>query len=232
VALSPGIESALAGQKTGLAIHRCTNMSDCEFFGMEEQRDRELQKKYHIGDEFIIGYFGAIGKLNALGYLLDAVKTSKEKKANIKFLIIGNGAEKPHLESIANKNDLDNVIFVDHLDKYELKKHLTLIDAAYISFASFRVLESNSPNKFFDALAAGKMIILNIKGWLKENVENNHCGFYADPKIPDEFLEKLGSYIADRSLLKQCQQNARRLAESEFEMKKLTAGLLKFIEEH
>lgn len=232
VALSPGIKSALIDQRTGLPVHMCTNMSDCEFFGIEEARNNELKERYRLEDEFVIGYFGAIGKLNSLEYLLNVARVSKEKNEKIKFIVIGNGAEKSRLMEIQRTNKLDNVIFVDHVDKYELKKHLTLIDAAYVSFASLQVLESNSPNKFFDALAAGKMIILNIKGWLKESVEKNNCGFYADPENPEQFLEKLRSYRSDRSRLKQCQHNARMLAESEFEKTKLTTQLLKFIEDN
>ncbi len=145
-------------------------------------------------------------------------------------MIIGNGGQKSHLQRITAKNNLDNVIFVDHLDKFQLREHLSLIDAAYISFAKLKVLESNSPNKFFDALASGKLIILNMKGWLRDIVEKHRCGFYTDPDKPGELLNKLQPFLDDPSLLRHYQTNARQLAEKDFERGKLTAGLLKFIE--
>ncbi len=229
VALSPGIAGSFSG-KTWVPVHLCTNISDCNFFGITTEKNRELSEKYSLDDDFVIGYFGALGKMNALTYLLDAANYFKLKAEKIKFLIIGNGGQKSHLQRIADRNNLDNVIFVEHLDKFQLREHLSLIDAAYVSFAKLKVLESNSPNKFFDALASGKLIILNMSGWLREIVEKNKCGFYADPEAPGALLNQLQPFIHNRLLLAQYQRNARKLAENNFEREKLTIELLKFIE--
>ncbi len=229
VALSPGIFESLNSTVPGKRIHLCTNMSDCEFFTPSQIRDSKLKLKYGIEDELVIAYFGALGQLNSLDYLLDAAYYFQQQNAAVKFLIIGNGGRKKHLQTESEKRDLKNVVFIDHVNKYELREHLTLIDVAYISFASLKVLESNSPNKFFDSLASGKMIVLNISGWLREYIEEYQCGFYTDPQNPEDFYNKIKPFMIDRAKLLPWQNNARLLAERTFERNKLTGDLLKFI---
>ena len=48
-----------------------------------------------------------------------------------------------------------------------------------------------SPNKMFDALAAGKPVLINVPGWLGETIEKNHCGRYVDPHRPEALADAL-----------------------------------------
>lgn len=230
VALSPGIADYIRSSVPGNPVHLCPNLSDCDFFRMEQPGDEGLMKQLNLENKFIIGYFGAIGRLNALEFLIDAAEYFQHEKAGISFLVIGNGSRKVRLMNMTREKQLKNVIFIDHLNKFTLRKYLSLIDAAYISFAPLTILQTNSPNKFYDALASGKMIILNFEGWLKDLTEKYECGFYADPRNPAEFYDKLQAFIHDRGKLAQFQHNARRLAEDQFERGRLTRDLVRFIE--
>ena len=60
-------------------------------------------------------------------------------------------------------------------------------DASMTSFLDLPILYTNSPNKLFDSLSAGKPIIVNSAGWTKDLVENENCGFYVDPNNPEDF---------------------------------------------
>ena len=229
-ALSPGIFNSVLEKKIACPIHLCSNISDCDFFEPATGSNEDLAEKYGVKQNFVIGYFGAIGRFNALEYLLKFAEYCQNKRSKISFIIIGNGSRKKIIKRISEEKQLSNVIFIDHLDKFELKRHLKLIDAAYISFDKLKVLESNSPNKFFDALASGKLILLNFSGWVRDYVEKYQCGFYADPNHPDELYKTLQPVITDPNILKIYQQNSHRLAEDKFDRKKLTSELIRFIE--
>jgi glycosyltransferase involved in cell wall biosynthesis len=97
-----------------------------------------------------------------------------------------------------------------------LKRVLNVTDAAYVSFARKSILETNSPNKFFDALAAGKLIITNTKGWVKDIVESDSCGFYYDPDKPMEFVNAIKPFVESSNKLKEAQKFAREIAETKF----------------
>ena len=82
-----------------------------------------------------------------------------------------------------------------------------------------------SPNKLFDALAAGKPVVVNVPGWLGDTVENNRCGMQTDPGNAVTLADALEKLADDHSLRRKCAENSRRLAEEEFARDKQTAKL-------
>jgi len=105
------------------------------------------------------------------------------------------------------------------------------MDFSYISFLKLPVLETNSPNKFFDSLSAGKVCLVNTKGWLKDLVEINECGFYADPENPETVINKLNDLILDKFEMNRLSKNARKLAEKEFDRSMLANKLVDILED-
>ena len=121
------------------------------------------------------------------------------------------------------------VKFIPYSNKQGVKEVLNISDAVYISFDSKPILQTNSPNKFFDALAAGRMVIVNTEGWLKDIIEKEGLGFYANPKIPQDFIDKIQPYINDKTRLHASQNNARRVAEDYFSTDILVAKVIETI---
>ena len=231
VALSPDIERHIRRIVPRKSIYLIPNMSDCQFFRKSE-RNIYHEVQFGVKDKFVVTYFGAIGQVNRLDYLLDAAEACQHKGlSGVQFLVVGQGSELPRLKKLTIKRKLDNVSFIDHQNKYGLLSVLNVTDAAYLSFADRPVLQSNSPNKFFDALASGKMCITNTSGWVAQLVEDNHCGFYAHPKQPEKFVTQLAPFVTDRSLLEDYQSNARSLAEREFAKEKQIEVLRSALEE-
>lgn len=228
VALSPGTKDHVSRLVPQKQIHFCPNIADCDFFEKTSIKNKSLLKKHDIDKAFVISYFGAIGKVNALEYFLDLAMVAMKSGLNIKFLMIGDGAMVDSLKKVAQLNNVSNLEFIPHMNKYALKEYLSITDAAYISFANFPILEHNSPNKFFDAIASGKVVIVNTKGWIKEHIEKNECGFYVDPENPDQFITQVESCFST-SQLDEFQKNSRKLAENTFEKKMLIKDLLDFI---
>ena len=229
VTLSPGSHEYVSNLVVNTPVHLCPNISDCQFFEMSQVKDKGLSEKYSIGDALVITYFGAIGKINALEKFLDIVEVSENAKLNIVFFIIGEGAMTRPLKEKARQKNLMKLHFIPHLNKYRLQTYLSVTDAAFISFVNHPVMAYNSPNKFFDALAGGKIIISNTRGWTLDLIESNNCGFYVDPENPEEFISKIKPYLED-TFLRDQQRNARRLAEQNFEKEKLLNGLIQFID--
>ena len=54
---------------------------------------------------------------------------------------------------------------------------------------------------------------MNTDGWTKALVDDNQCGFYANPLKPEEFIEKIKPFIEQRELLETYKNNARATAE-------------------
>ncbi|MFC2123825.1 glycosyltransferase family 4 protein [Bacteroidota bacterium] len=229
VALSPGTKDYIENLLPDKQVHLCPNLSDCGFFKPDSEKDPDVASKFGIRNEFVISYFGAIGMVNHLEYLLNAASAIQNSALSIIILIIGSGSRMHDLKKKAAKMELSNVYFLDHVNKYKLKEYLNITDAAYLSFGPYDILEHNSPNKFFDSLASGKMVITNVKGWIKDLVETNECGFFYDPENTDTLISEIQAYLDDRELLVKTQKKARNLAEDKFDKELRIPELLEFI---
>ena len=229
IALSPGIRDGIIKLRPEKQVAVIPNMSDTEFFHPEE-KNPEMQELFNTGNSFVISYFGTIGRANHLDYLLVAANKALKEGLDIKFFIIGEGSELSRLKYLTRHFGLTNISFLPFQNKYNLRRVLNVTDAAYVSFISKPIMETNSPNKFFDALAAGKLIITNTKGWVKDIIEEEECGFYYNPDQPDVFIDKLREYLESKSSLSKAQHQARRLAENKFARSVQVRRLVELIE--
>jgi glycosyltransferase involved in cell wall biosynthesis len=215
IALSPGMRDGIKNAVPHKSVYIIPNMSDCSFFKMEN-KNTNLEEKFKVTNKFVITYFGAAGRINKLEHLLELAKTYKKEKSKVAFLIAAKGSELSRLKKITETESLTNVHFIPFQNKAGLKELLNITDAVYISFDQQPILQTNSPNKFFDGLAAGKLCIVNTKGWLKNLVEEHECGLYGKPSRPQELKRALAPYIKNKELLHKAQLNARMLAEAHF----------------
>lgn len=224
IALSPGIEDGILKKCKSNNIRMIPNVSDIDFF----QRKEAIA---HSTIGLTIGYFGAFGLANNLEYILDAALESQREMLRVKFILVGEGARKKDLEQMVRRQGLDNINILPHQNRFEIQESMMEVDACFTSFANFPILETNSPNKFFDGLAAGKLSIVNTEGWLQELVEENQCGFYTDPSKPEHFPKLIKPFLNDPTLLKNWQRNALELAKRRFSKKELVNELCDFIVE-
>ncbi len=227
IALSPGIRDYIRQIVPDKPIAVIPNMSDCQFF-TPDRKDQETLKKLNLSNELVITYFGALGKANNLDYLLNCAEAALNEFGNrVHFIIVGKGSEQEHLLSAAKNRS--NLTVLPFATREEIKKLLSITDLSYISFDKKKVLETSSPNKFFDSLAAGKACIVNFDGWIKDLIEKHQCGFYHDPENPKEFVNKLAPIIEERSLLLRYQRNSNELATNFFSKKALGSAFADFL---
>ena len=93
---------------------------------------------------------------------------------------------------------------------------MNVTDATFVCYKPVAILETGSPNKYFDGLASGKLIIINFGGWIKKEIEVMRCGIYVDNTNPGDFVKKVIPFVNSPERLKECQQASRLLAESKY----------------
>ncbi len=221
VALSPAIQSAIEKKVPGKKIHLVPNMADCDFY-FPESKQPELEDKYNVQNKFVVSYIGAIGVANGLDYFLACARASRKANLPIHFLLCGDGAELDRLVKNADQHELHNLSILPFTNREGVRELMNVTDASFICYKAVPVLETGSPNKFFDGLAAGKLIIINFGGWIKKEIEDHECGFYTDPQQPADFVKKVIPFIADATQTKKFGINARALAEKKYAREKLS----------
>ncbi|MGW8308452.1 MAG: glycosyltransferase family 4 protein [Achromobacter pulmonis] len=103
-------------------------------------------------------YAGGHAVSNALDPLIDAA--ARPEAADIGFLLIGKGVEKPQLQQRAQAMGLKNVLFLDPIEKRAVPTALALADIAYIGWHDSPLYQfGTSPNKLFDYMLAGLPVV-------------------------------------------------------------------------
>lgn len=215
VALSPSIQAAIEKKVPGKKIHVVPNMADCDFYKPEAKKF-ELEEKFNVRGKFVVSYIGAVGLANGLDYFLECAHTSRKTELPIHFFVCGDGALLDRLKGNAKQMGLLNITFVDFTNRQGVSELLNVTDAVFICYKPVPILETGSPNKYFDGLAAGKLIVINFGGWIRMEVEENSCGMYVNPHQPTDFVKKIVPFLSDKRLLAAYQQAARQLAEQKY----------------
>ena len=214
VALSPGMKEGV--MKAGTPEEKVSmipNMSKPDMFYPHEP-NVEIAKQFGIDlTKFNVIHFGSMGRANGLHYIIETAKFLKEQgDDSVRFLFMGSGATEPNIRKMSEDYGLKNVKFLGNHKMDVVTEVVNCCDASITTFLNLPVLKTNSPNKLFDSLSAGKPIIVNSSGWTKDMVEQEKCGFYADPTDPNELANKILYYKERKEDLKLMGENARRLS--------------------
>jgi glycosyltransferase involved in cell wall biosynthesis len=227
VALSPAIQTAIEKKTPEVKVHMIPNMADTDFF-RPESKSQELEKQFGVAGKLVISYFGAMGFANGLEYLLYAAKACEQAKLPVHFILAGDGVERKNLESQASKLCLPNLSFQSFRNREGIRELMNITDIVFVSYRFAPILETGSPNKFFDGLAAGKMIMLNFGGWLRTEIEKNGCGVFVHPTEPTEVQSQLKRLLNEGNL-SDYQKNSRSLAEKSYSRNGLTQQWLSIL---
>jgi len=226
VALSPGMKAGIVDY--GITPEKVTvipNASDLDLFRPDVDGSA-ARARLGLGDRFAAIYFGAMGLANGLDYVIEAARILAERKQNgILIVLHGGGGRRAELRALTQQYNLDNVVFSDLVpDKEELAR---IVAGCDVTMTIYRAAKEHtwSPNKMFDALAAGKPVLINVGGWLRETIEENHCGRSLDPRRPEALADALTELAAAPELCGEMGRNARTLAERQFDRKLLAQRL-------
>lgn len=220
IALSQPIQKAIEKTAPGKKVYRIPNMADTEFYKPETKRT-EHEQRYGVQGKFVISYIGTLGLANGLEYLVHSAAYAQAENLNIHFLICGDGKMHDDLQRMIADTKLTNISLTGFLNREAVREVLNVTDAVMVSYRNLPVLETGSPNKYFDGLAAGKLIAVNVGGWMKDELLQHACGIATNPKNPIDLIDQIKPFLSDTARLRNYQQNARRLAETTYSRKKL-----------
>ena len=207
------------------------NAADLDVFGPEVV-DEGFRARHGLEGRFVALYAGSMGRASGLDQLVDAADALRRWGDNrVTIAALGDGGERPRLEERTRELGLDNLLFLPPLPKEELAGVVGAADVTLTIFAPHPILETNSPNKFFDSLAAGKPVVVNLGGWLRGLVEENDAGVWVPAGNAEALAGALSALAANQDKVEQMGRNARALAEREFGRDEMADRLARTLEE-
>jgi glycosyltransferase involved in cell wall biosynthesis len=227
VALSPGMRDGVVA--AGVEPERVTlvpNASDLDLFSPDLDPGDVRARAGVREHDFLCAYFGTMGEANDLTQVVEAAALLRERgEGGIKFVLQGDGKRRPELERAVRERGLDGVVLLPAGDKHAAARLAAASDACLTLFKDVPILATNSPNKLFDTFAAGRPAIVNTDGWQRELVEANEAGAYVRPRDAADLADRVVFLRDNPDVARRYGENARRLAEREFDRRLLAERL-------
>ncbi len=191
----------------------------------------ELRRRYGLNGEFVCAYLGTIGMAAKLEIVLDAARRLKDNCIpHIKFMLIGDGAERERLQRQAAEEGLENVIFTGRQDKRLIPEFLASVDACLVHLKKTDLFKSVLPSKIFEAAAMQKPIIMGVEGCAADLIRRSGAGICIEPENHAALCDAVLSLSSNPDLARQYGQQGRSYILSHFDRKILSRQYEKLIE--
>lgn len=226
ITLSPGMTQNIRNRFAYENVDDVTNAANIELFSTKNKfiSDTLYPKSYAI-------YTGNIGAVNNSIWLYSAAKELHSMgREDIKIVLIGEGQQREELEALALKEGVSNFIRMGLMPKNDL---VTFVQNAFVSLVPLKgspVLDTSSPNKFFESLAAGVPIVQNTQGWMKDFLLDHNVGCTLDPNNSKELALKLIELHDNRHITEEMGAKATIVAKKYFDKKFLAKKMLHILE--
>lgn len=166
-----------------------------------QPRPRDLQLANQLGLEgkVVVGYVGTHGMAHGLSTLLKAAELlhGHPQAANVQFVFLGDGAEKPALRAEAVARGLTNVLFLDSVSRDEVVRFWSLIDIALIHLKKDPLFQGVIPSKLFECMAMGIPVLHGVVGESAAIVRRDDVGHLFDPEDEDALAARVVELVGD-----------------------------------
>ena len=164
VAVCPGFKKILHDRgvhpdKVTLIYNWC---DDAQIVSME--RCEAAQSEPEMAGRFNVVFAGTMGRAQALDAVLDAAELLVERLPRVQFVFIGGGIDVERLEQVKVEKKLDNVIFMPRRPVSEIGTALSMADLLLVHLRDDPLFEITLPSKTQAYLAAGRPILMAVRG--------------------------------------------------------------------
>ncbi len=228
--LTPAFEQVLVTQKrvSPRRIGMIPNGADMDIM-RPGPRDNCVRRQLGLKGKFVVSYFGAHGRANRVGQLLDVAERIKESHSDIRIMLVGDGMEKDQLVERAKRENLSNVIFVDAVPKDRVSDYINASDVCTAVLMKNETFKTVYPNKIFDYMSCKRPIIIAIDGVARKLVEDAGTGIYAEPEDPGAMCSAIMKLKDSPELAQQMGQKGPPFVRENFSRKKLAERYLRIV---
>jgi glycosyltransferase involved in cell wall biosynthesis len=202
-----GIETALRGlDEASAKVHRISPSVDPELFPASPPP---------ANGEFKVLYAGTVGLSQGVGTLIDAAELLTDE-SRIEIVIAGDGAEGPDLRRRLAQGALPNVRMLGRVPHERIPELYAEADAAVVLLRDKPLFEGALPTKMFEAMSAGRPLVLSAAGEAATLVQEASCGVVVPPERPQELAAALKDLAGDRDRAQELGAAGRRVVVEDY----------------
>ncbi|NIA15454.1 MAG: glycosyltransferase [Nitrospiraceae bacterium] len=145
------------------------------------ERDNEVRAEYGWDGKFVAMYIGAHGVSQGLFTLLEAAERLADLD-DVRFVFVGDGADKPAMQQWVAERGLIHVDFVPLQAKERMPAFYAAADLCFVPLRKGDYFKINIPSKIFEIMACARPIVLGAEGQALDIVERAGAGIAVEPE--------------------------------------------------
>ena len=184
-----------------VSVHLIRNGSHPELFG---SRGDAASTRLRVGlgecTDFVVAYVGNIGLAQGLDHVVDAAHLLVEAHEPVRIVLVGGGPLVSRLRERAASSCATNLSFVPRVDRERAADWMVAADALLVSLADVDMLRQFVPSKLYDALAAGRPVLLGANGEALRILEASGGGLMYRPEDASSLVDRVRRLRTDPEL--------------------------------
>lgn len=193
VAQSPGFERLLI--ERGVPAYKITVIYNwaLESFSRTEANP-DVLKLLVSSEKFNVLFAGTMGMAQDLDSVLDAAKLLAQRRPEVQFVFVGGGVDRERLEKRVSDEGIKNVLFLPRQEPSAMGPILDAADVLVVHLNDDPLFRITIPIKTQAYLAAGKPILMGVRGDAADMLTRAGAGITCEPENPTDIaagVEKL-----------------------------------------
>jgi glycosyltransferase involved in cell wall biosynthesis len=191
----------------------------------------DVRGRHRLGDRFVCSFLGTVGMASGLDVLVRTARRLKDEgDDSIRLLVVGDGARREELESQAQSENLDALIFAGRKPKGEMAAYLAASDVCLVLLRKSELFTTVIPSKIFEAAGARRPIIIGVDGEARRLVEAAGAGLFCQPEDEFDLLRRVRELQAQPDLCRQLGNSGREYVVAHFDRDRLAAQYIQILE--
>ena len=167
-------------------------------------------------DDVLVSYVGTVGMAHGLGTVLEAAGRLRVENPRVRFLVVGAGAELDASRAYVAGQGLSNVTFTGLVPRERARDLLAASDVSLVTLRDSPLFRTVLPSKMFEAMAAGKPIVLGVAGEASEVLHRAGCGLSVAPGDADALRCAVERLAGDPETRRRMGEAGRRFVGEQF----------------
>ena len=126
------------------------------------------------------------------------------------------GAEKEKLVRLASELCLDNVEFIDQVQRAQVPDIYSAADLCLVPLRKTELFRGVLPSKMFEIMSMERPVLVSVDGVAREEIERAGAGVYVEPESAEQIARVIEELSENSSLCTQYGNNGRVYVEKHY----------------
>jgi glycosyltransferase involved in cell wall biosynthesis len=168
-----------------------------------------LRKELDAEGKFVVSYIGTMGMAHGLETIIAAAIQLRATNPDVVFLMVGEGAAKERIATLARERGLNNLRFVDQQPREKIPAYIAASDVCLVLLKKTDLFKTVIPTKMLEFMSCARPVILGVDGQARAILEEARAGLAIEPENSDALVNAIRYLAANREEARELGQNGR-----------------------